>query len=130
MAVLAAGQAAAQRAAPGEGVAHTEQLAQNLYSVNWGEMGLNVGVLAGPDGVLLIDDQEQAAVPRLRAEIAKISHAPVRYVINSHWHFDHVGGNAVFAQAGAVVIAQENTRARLMSAQVNPVSGEIGRAHV
>jgi cyclase len=123
LAALGIGPAVAQRAAPGEGVAHTEKLDANLYSVNWGEMGLNVGVFTGPDGTVLIDDQQVAAVPRLKTEIAKISNAPVRYVFNSHWHFDHVGGNAVFGKEGAIVIAQETTRTRLMHEQVNPVSG-------
>jgi glyoxylase-like metal-dependent hydrolase (beta-lactamase superfamily II) len=87
-------------------------------------MGLNVGVSVGEDGLLLIDAQEEAAVPRLIARIREITGQPVRYVINTHWHFDHVGGNATFAKDGAVIIAQENTRARLMSEQPNP----LGRA--
>jgi glyoxylase-like metal-dependent hydrolase (beta-lactamase superfamily II) len=86
-------------------------------------MGLNVGVSAGRDGTLLIDDQEEAGVPRLKAELAGISASPVRLVINSHWHFDHVGGNAAFAEAGALTIAHTNTRTRLMAEQVNPVNG-------
>ena len=112
---LALGPASAQRAAPGDGPTQTENLGNGMYSVNWGAMGLNVGVSAGPDGLLLIDDQEEAGVPRLKAELAKISDKPVRMVINTHWHFDHVGGNAEFSKAGAVTIAQTNTRARLMT---------------
>ena len=125
---LAAIPAAAQRPAPGTGETHTQQVAPGIYSVNWGDMGLNVGVFTGPDGVLLVDSQDEPAVPRLKAELAKISTAPVRFVIDSHWHFDHVGGNATFASEGAVVIAQTNTRTRLMSEQVNPVGGGKQRA--
>jgi glyoxylase-like metal-dependent hydrolase (beta-lactamase superfamily II) len=121
--LLATGPASAQRAKPGEGANHTENLGQGVYSVNWGTMGLNVGVFAGKDGVLLIDDQEEAGVPRLEAELAKITTSPVRLVINSHWHFDHVGGNAAFAQMGALTIAHANTRTRLMADQINPVNG-------
>ena len=120
---LAAGPAPAQRALPGEGPEHTENLGSGISSVNWGTMGLNVGVSAGEDGILLIDDQEEGGVPRLKAEIAKLSNKPVKLVVNSHWHFDHVGGNAVFAKEGAVTIAQANTRARLMAEQVNPANG-------
>ena len=87
-------------------------------------MGLNVGVSVGEDGLLLIDAQEEAGVPRLIARIAEITDKPVRYVVDTHWHFDHVGGNATFARQGAAVIAQENTRARLMTEQPNP----LGRA--
>jgi glyoxylase-like metal-dependent hydrolase (beta-lactamase superfamily II) len=114
---------AAERIPPGEGAEHNESLGPGLTSVNWGTMGLNVGVSAGEDGIVLIDDQQEAAVPRLKSEIAKLSAKPVRYVINTHWHFDHVGANAEFAKAGAVTIAQTNTRTRLMSDQTNPVSG-------
>jgi glyoxylase-like metal-dependent hydrolase (beta-lactamase superfamily II) len=114
---------AAERIPPGEGAEHNESLASGLTSVNWGTMGLNVGVFAGADGILLVDDQQEAAVPRLKAEIAKLSDKPIRYVINTHWHFDHVGGNAEFAKTGVTTIAQTNTRTRLMNDQTNPVSG-------
>jgi glyoxylase-like metal-dependent hydrolase (beta-lactamase superfamily II) len=62
-------------------------------------------------------------VPRLKAEIAKISTKQVRFVINTHWHFDHVGGNEAFSKEGAVTIAHTNTRTRLMTEQVNPANG-------
>jgi len=126
--LAAAVPAAAQRPAPGSGEDHTQLVARGIYSVTWGDMGLNVGVFSGPDGVLLVDAQDQPAVPRLKTELAKISTAPVRFVIDSHWHFDHVGGNETFAKAGAVVIAQTNTRTRLMSEQVNPLGGGRQRA--
>lgn len=116
--------AAAQRPPPGTGEDHTQLVASGIYSVNWGDMGLNVGVFTGSDGVLLIDAQDEPAVPRLKSELAKISAAPVRFVIDSHWHFDHVGGNETFAREGAVVIAQTNTRTRMMAEQVNPLGGK------
>ena len=119
---------AAQRLVPGSGEAHTELVAVGIYSVNWGDMGLNVGVSNGAEGALLIDAQDEPAVPRLKQEIARITQAPIRFVINSHWHFDHVGGNETFAKAGAVVIAQSNTRTRLMSEQANPLGGGKQRA--
>jgi glyoxylase-like metal-dependent hydrolase (beta-lactamase superfamily II) len=120
--------ASAQRPAPGTGEDHSQLVAPGIYSVNWGEMGLNVGVSTGPDGVVLIDAQDEPAVPRLKQEIARVSRAPVRFIINSHWHFDHVGGNETFAREGAVVIAQSNTRTRLMSEQGNPLGGGKQRA--
>jgi cyclase len=122
---VAAGPAAAQSPA---GEDHTVEVAPGIYNVtwgnSWGNMGLNVGVSVGEDGLLLVDAQEEAAVPRLIARIKEISTKPVRYVIDTHWHFDHVGGNAIFAKDGAAIIAQENTRARLMTEQPNP----LGRA--
>jgi glyoxylase-like metal-dependent hydrolase (beta-lactamase superfamily II) len=87
-------------------------------------MGLNVGMFAGEDGILLVDAQDERALPRLKSEIAKRSGQSVRVVINTHWHFDHVGGNETFRKDGAVVVAHEATRARLMADQANPLGGE------
>ena len=126
---VAAGPAAAQSPA---GEDHTVEVAPGVYNVtwgnSWGNMGLNVGVSVGEDGLLLVDAQEEAAVPRLIARIKEISTKPVRYVIDTHWHFDHVGGNAIFAKDGAAIIAQENTRARLMTEQPNPLGRAAQRA--
>ncbi len=123
---VAAAPVAAQTPAAGDD--HTVQVAPGIYNVtwenSWGNMGLNVGVSVGEDGLLLVDAQEEAAVPRLVARIAEITDRPVRYVVDTHWHFDHVGGNATFAKQGAAIIAQENTRTRLMTEQPNP----LGRA--
>ena len=121
---LSAATAAAQRPPPGEGEDRSQDLGGGLYSLNWGTMGLNVGVSTGADGILLVDDQEVGAVPRLLAEIARRSDKAVRLVINSHWHFDHVGANEYYRQHGSTIIAQENTRIRLMSEQINPLGGK------
>jgi len=67
-------------------------------------------------------------VPRLLSRIAQISNKPVRYVINSHWHSDHIGGNATFAKQGATIIAHDNTRKRLMAPQPNPLGRATQRA--
>ncbi len=121
---LAVAPAFAQRPPPGEGEDHSQALANGLYSINWGTMGLNVGMSSGDDGILLVDAQDEPAVPRLQAEIAKRSDKAVRIVINSHWHFDHVGANELYRRQGATIIAQENTRKRLMTEQVNPLGGK------
>jgi cyclase len=119
--------AQAPRQDPAAGPDHTVEVAPGLYTVTWGNnfgnMGLNVGVSVGDDGVLLVDAQEEGGVPRLVSRIAEITSKPVRYVVSSHWHFDHIGGNATFGKAGATVIAQENTRKRLMGEQANPIPG-------
>jgi glyoxylase-like metal-dependent hydrolase (beta-lactamase superfamily II) len=115
--------ASGQRPPPGEGEDHSQVLADGIYSINWGTMGLNVGMSSGDDGILLVDAQDEPAVPRLQAEIAKRSDKPVRIVVNSHWHFDHVGANAFYRAQGATIIAQENARKRLMTEQVNPLGG-------
>jgi len=111
---------------------YTVQVAPGLYSVSWGNtwgnMGLNVGLSVGGDGLLLIDAQDEPEVPRLIARIAAISSKPVRYVLNTHWHADHVGGNATFAKQGAVIVAQDNVRKRLMTEQPNPLGRATQRA--
>jgi cyclase len=117
-------EARAQRLPPGQGEDGSQILAPGLYSLNWGPMGLNVGMFAGEDGVLLVDAQDERALPRLKSEIAKRTRQSVRVVINTHWHFDHVGGNETFRKEGAIVLAHEATRARLMGDQVNPLGGE------
>ena len=73
--------------------------------------GSNAGFVIGNNGVVVIDTFEEAAPARdLLAEIRKITNLPVRFVINTHYHLDHTGGNAVFAQAGATILAHRNVR--------------------
>lgn len=73
--------------------------------------GSNAGFVIGPDGVLVVDTfEDPAAASALLAEIHKLTPQPVRYVVNTHYHLDHVAGNNVFAQAGATIIAQRNVR--------------------
>jgi cyclase len=73
--------------------------------------GSNAGFVIGEDGVVVIDTfQDADAAKQLLAEIQKLTKLPVKFVVNTHYHLDHVTGNAVFAQAGAVIIAQKNVR--------------------
>jgi len=69
--------------------------------------GGNIGVLAGDEGVLLIDAEWPQLNDKVRAAVARISAKPVRYVVNTHWHWDHVGGDADFAKLGALIIASQ-----------------------
>jgi len=74
--------------------------------------GVNTGFVIGDDGVLVIDTFASAdAARRLLAEIRQLTKLPIRFVINTHYHPDHVAGNGVFVEAGAVVLAQGNVRA-------------------
>jgi len=74
--------------------------------------GGNIGVSTGPDGAFLIDDQFAPLTGKIRAAVAKLSSSPIRFVVNTHWHGDHVGGNGHFG-AQAPIIAHENVRARM-----------------
>ena len=82
-----------------------------------GEGAGNLAVLSGSDGVVVIDDQFQERSEKLLAAIRTISDKPLRFVINTHWHLDHAGGNGNFARAGAVLVAQDNARKRLEKGQ-------------
>ncbi len=76
-----------------------------------GPAGSNAGFVIGEEGVAVIDTfQDAGAAKGLLAEIQKLTKLPVKFVVNTHYHIDHVSGNGVFAQAGAVVIAHKNVR--------------------
>ena len=73
--------------------------------------GANAGFVVGDDGVAVIDTFEDAAAAKvLLEEIRKITKLPIRFVVNTHYHIDHVAGNGVFAEAGAIVVAHRNVR--------------------
>jgi cyclase len=75
--------------------------------------GSNIAVLVGNDGLLLVDAQGSADAQSAIAALKTISDKPVRYVVNTHCHPDHTGGNAEFQRAGATIVAQENVRRRM-----------------
>jgi glyoxylase-like metal-dependent hydrolase (beta-lactamase superfamily II) len=75
--------------------------------------GGNLGVSSGPDGVFVIDDQYAPLTGKIVAAIRTISDGPIRFVINTHWHGDHTGGNENLGQAGALLVAHENVRTRM-----------------
>ena len=76
--------------------------------------GGNILAVVGPEGTLLVDTEFAPVAPKIEAALKGIGAGPVRYVISSHFHSDHTGGNSYFLHKGAVVIAQEQCRARLL----------------
>ncbi len=91
-----------------------KKLAEGVYAAVSGDgskAGSNAGFVVGSNGVLVVDTFVSTAAARdLLAEIRKITNLPIRFVVNTHYHLDHTGGNAVFAEAGATILAQRNLR--------------------
>jgi glyoxylase-like metal-dependent hydrolase (beta-lactamase superfamily II) len=118
-----------------------DQMAPNLYMLS-GSGGLDpshddaaggrIGVLAGPDGVLMVDSQYAQLTDKVAAAIRRISAAPIRYLVNTHIHRDHTAGNANFARLGAMILAREELREGMVriskspNASSNPLSDPAG----
>jgi glyoxylase-like metal-dependent hydrolase (beta-lactamase superfamily II) len=99
----------------------TTDLGKNTYMLEGA--GGNVTIAVGTNGVIMVDAQFAPMHDKLKAAIAKITKLPVAYLINTHYHGDHTGGNAAFAKEGAIIVAQQNVKNRL----VNPPAGANGQ---
>src|SRR5215510_4298758 len=97
----------------------TEKIAPNLYMLSGSEnvdpghpdgAGGRIGVLAGPDGIFMVDSQYLQIGEKVLAAIRKIDTGPIRFLVNTHVHGDHTAGNATFAKLGAVLLAREELR--------------------
>jgi glyoxylase-like metal-dependent hydrolase (beta-lactamase superfamily II) len=93
----------------------TERLADGVYALRG--QGGNIGVAVGSDAVFMIDDQFAPLTPKILAAIAALTDQPVRFVLNTHWHFDHTGGNENMGKAGALLVAHDNVRHRMSTRQ-------------
>lgn len=94
------------------------QVTDNIYYLKGS--GGNIGIMTGPDGVLMIDSQYEPLAAKIEAAIATLSSEPVRFLVNTHLHGDHTGANEPFARAGAVIVAQDEVYARMSTEQYNP----------
>jgi glyoxylase-like metal-dependent hydrolase (beta-lactamase superfamily II) len=79
--------------------------------------GGNIGLSHGEDGNIIVDDQFAPLHDKILAAIATVDPNPVRFVVNTHWHFDHTGGNEAMGKRGAVIVAHRNVRTRMSSEQ-------------
>ena len=95
----------------------SEALAGSVHMLT-GDGG-NLALSIGDDGAFLVDDQFAPLSARIKAAIATISRKPVRFVLNTHWHGDHTGGNESFGRAGSVIVAHENVRRRMSVEQLS-----------
>jgi glyoxylase-like metal-dependent hydrolase (beta-lactamase superfamily II) len=98
----------------------TNKLADNFYTLDG--QGGEIGVLTGPDGVLMVDAQFAPLSQKIAAAIHQVSNQPIRFLINTHVHNDHTGGNENFAKMGAIIFARPELRERL----IHPAPGANG----
>jgi cyclase len=119
--VLVAGSASAQQTDFSKVEIKTTDLGHNTYMLEG--QGGNITVVVGGDGVLMVDGEFAPLHDKIKAAIEKITNQPIRYLVNTHFHGDHTGGNAPFAKDGAVVVAQVNVKKRLAEGSTNGLTG-------
>lgn len=90
-----------------------QAVSKNVYMVEG--QGGNIGVLSGADGVFIIDSQFAPLSEKIHSAIQTISDAPIRYLVNTHYHPDHIGGNENFSRQGTLILAHENVRKRMQT---------------
>jgi glyoxylase-like metal-dependent hydrolase (beta-lactamase superfamily II) len=110
----------------------TEKIAPNLYMLS-GSAGADpghedaaggrIGVLAGPDGIFMVDAQYAQITDKVAAAIRKISAEPIRFLVNTHVHPDHTAGNANFVRMGALLFAREELREEMSRPPATPAAG-------
>jgi len=120
-AIWLAGPASAQERDFSKVQIKTIDLGHNTYRLE-GEGG-NITVAVGTDGIIMVDGQFAPLHDKIKAAITKISPLPIKYLINTHFHGDHTGGNGPFQTDGAIAVAQDNVRVRLAAGTANGVTG-------
>jgi cyclase len=101
----------------------TSDLGNNTYMLEG--QGGNITVAVGSDGIIMVDSQFAPLSDKIKAAIEAVSPLPVKYLINTHFHGDHTGGNANFAKDGATVVAHDNIRVRLAGGTISGLTGQM-----
>jgi cyclase len=99
----------------------TTDLGDNCYMLEG--QGGNITVAVAKDGIIMVDGQFAPLHDQIKAAVAAISNLPIKYLINTHYHGDHTGGNELFARDGATIVAQINVRNRLAAGTTNGLTG-------
>ncbi|MGZ5866648.1 MAG: MBL fold metallo-hydrolase [Xanthobacteraceae bacterium] len=99
----------------------TTDLGHNTYML--AGQGGNITVAVGSDAIVMVDGQFAPLHDKIKAAITALSPLPIKYLINTHYHGDHTGGNGPFQADGVTVVAQDNIRLRLAAGTFNPVTG-------
>src|SRR6267143_320148 len=118
---LLAGTAMAQQPDRSQVQIKTTDLGNKTYMLEGA--GGNITVAVGSDGIIMVDGQFAPLSDKIKAAIKAISPLPIKYIVNTHFHGDHTGGNANFQKDGATVIAQDNIRVRLVAGTTNGTTG-------
>lgn len=105
------------------------KLSSHVYAIlSDGEAG-NIAVYETPDGLVLVDDQWIELLPAVRHLLATITDKPVKYILNTHFHYDHTDGNKVFGKEGTIIISHDNVRKSLEEKQVLSLSNLVQKAY-
>jgi cyclase len=99
----------------------TTALGDNIYMLE--SQGGNITVAVAKDGIIMVDGQFAPLHDKIKAAVEAISNKPIKYLINTHFHGDHTGGNEAFAKDGATVVAQVNVKNRLAAGTSNGLTG-------
>ncbi len=118
--VLAAGAARAQRPDPSLAQIKTTDLGRKTYMLEG--LGGNILVVVGDDGIIMVDAELAPLHDKIKAAITNNSNLPIKYLIDTHFHGEQTGGNAPFHRDGAIVVAQDNVRVRLLAGTTNGVN--------
>jgi len=133
--LLLAGSALAQQAPPNapppvdfsKVEIKTTDLGDNVYMLEGqmlGSIGGNITVAVAKTGIIMVDGQFAPLHDKIKAAIATLSNQPIKYLINTHFHGDHTGGNEAFAKDGAIIVADVNVRNRLAEGTTNGLTGD------
>src|SRR6195952_1108552 len=95
----------------------TTDLGDNVYMLEG--QGGNITVAVGKTGIIMVDGQFAPLHDKIKAAISAISNLPVKYLINTHYHGDHTGGNESFAKEGVTIVSQVNVKSRLAAGTTN-----------
>jgi cyclase len=118
--MLAAGAAKAQRPDPSLAQIRTTDLGRKTYMLEG--QGGNILVVVGDDGIIMVDAELAPLHDKIKAAIADSSNLPIKYLIDTHFHGEQTGGNAPFHRDGAIVVAQDNVRVRLLAGTTNSLN--------
>src|SRR2546423_2084266 len=101
----------------------TTDLGNNTYMLEG--QGGNITIAVGSDAIIMVDSQFAPLSDKIKTAIKAISSLPVKYLVNTHFHGDHTGGNANFAKDGATVVAHDNIRVRLAAGTISGLTGAM-----